>query len=188
MLETLRLMDGQFNAHGVELGQRYLRSGAVIDDGSPWPIPARDPDLYYTPATHPGHYLPHVWLEHGRTRVSTLDICDYAAFTLIVGTAGKDWASAARRVAADLSLPLIVRSVGMRQEYDDVLGDWTLQREVSDRGCILVRPDRYIAWRAADLPDGAPDKLLRDVLLSITQGSTAIRVPVKSRESEPARA
>ena len=37
----------------------------------------------------------------------------------------------------------------MRQEYDDVLGEWTRRREVDDHGCVLVRPDRYIAWRSA---------------------------------------
>ena len=43
----------EFNALGVELGQRY-RSGAVVDDGTVEAAPSRDPELHYTPTTRPG--------------------------------------------------------------------------------------------------------------------------------------
>jgi 2,4-dichlorophenol 6-monooxygenase len=39
------------------------------------------------------------------------------------------------------------------QDHNDVLGEWTRLREVSDRGCVLVRPDRFVAWRQDDLVD-----------------------------------
>ena len=29
-----------------------------------------------------------------------------------------------------------------------LLGDWARAREVSDSGCVLVRPDHHVAWRA----------------------------------------
>ncbi|MFD5329833.1 FAD-dependent monooxygenase, partial [Streptomyces sp. NPDC127092] len=60
---AVQLQNYQFNAHGVELGQRY-RSAAVVDDGTPFPDPVGDPELYYQPTTHPGARLPHAWLEH----------------------------------------------------------------------------------------------------------------------------
>jgi 2,4-dichlorophenol 6-monooxygenase len=170
MHSALELMNWQFNALGVELGQQYA-SSAVVNDGGPPPAQTLDPELYYTPSTYPGRYLPHVWLEHQKTNISTLDLCSYGAFTLIVGVAGADWSKAARKVATELDLPLQIRVVGMRQEYDDVWGDWTKARQVSDRGCILVRPDRYVAWRSADLPADGPEAAIRSVLTSITWAS-----------------
>ena len=59
---AIELKNYEFNAHGVELGQRY-RSGAVVADGTPEPAYDRDPELYYHPTTWPGARLPHVWLE-----------------------------------------------------------------------------------------------------------------------------
>ena len=45
--KALELKDYEFNAHGVELGQRYA-SAAVVSDGTPEPAYTRDPELYYT--------------------------------------------------------------------------------------------------------------------------------------------
>lgn len=147
----IEIMNGQFNAHGVELGQRY-RTGAVIDDDTPFPDYERDPELYYHPTTHPGAYLPHVWVEHEGRRLSTLDIAGYGRFTLITGIGGKAWEAAAAAVSAELGIEIRAAAVGLRQAYDDVLGEWTALREIGDRGCILVRPDRFVAWRCAELP------------------------------------
>ena len=44
VLHALDLMDGQFNAHGVEMGQRYT-SSAVVPDGRS-SAPTRDPELH----------------------------------------------------------------------------------------------------------------------------------------------
>ena len=84
---AMDLLNGQFNAHGVEMGQRY-ESAAVVNDGTPYPTDDRDPDLYYVPTTHPGAHVPHVWLERDTAPVSTLDLCAYDRFTLITGIDG----------------------------------------------------------------------------------------------------
>ncbi len=34
-----------------------------------------------------------------------------------------------------------------------MLGTWTRAREIADGGCVLVRPDRFVAWRSHDLVD-----------------------------------
>ncbi|MBV8521698.1 MAG: 2,4-dichlorophenol 6-monooxygenase, partial [Acetobacteraceae bacterium] len=47
----------EFNAHGVEMNQRYV-SSAVVSDGTPAPPWTRDPELYYHPTTWPGAHLP----------------------------------------------------------------------------------------------------------------------------------
>jgi 2,4-dichlorophenol 6-monooxygenase len=129
--------------------------------------PTRDPELYYTPSTRPGGRLPHAWLQVGTDRVSTLDICSYEDLTLIVGINGEPWVRAAENTAADLGVRLTTRQVGYRQFYDDVCGDWWRISDIEDTGCLLVRPDRHIAWRAAQLPDDPAAELgrvLRQVL------------------------
>jgi 2,4-dichlorophenol 6-monooxygenase len=142
----------------VELGQRYT-SRAVIDDGTPFPAPTRDPVLYYHPTTHPGAYLPHAWVEHNRRKVSTLDLAGHGRFCLIVGIGGEPWAKAAATISTALGIDLPVYAVGYRCEYDDVLGDWAALREIDDRGALLVRPDRHIAWRAHSRPEDPEDAL-----------------------------
>src|SRR5256886_1880509 len=149
---AVELQNYQFNTHGVELGQSYS-SDAVVPDGSDAPAPARDQELYYTPSTRPGGRLPHVWLQAGTDTVSTLDICSAEELTLIVGVGGEPWIRAAEKTAADLGARLSTRSVGYRQLYDDVCGDWGRISGVDDGGCLLGRPDRHIAWRSARLPD-----------------------------------
>lgn len=147
LLKSLDVQEGQFNAIVVELGQRY-EVGAVVSDGTPFPPFTRDPDLYYHPTTHPGASLPHVWLERDRKKVSTIDLAGKGAFSVITGIGGEDWIAAAQQLSAELGIPVKGYSVGMRQEYDDVLGEWTRMREIEDHGCLLVRPDRFIAWRS----------------------------------------
>jgi 2,4-dichlorophenol 6-monooxygenase len=163
VLAGVELMDYQFNALGVELGQRYR--GKAIASSEPFPEFKRDPDLYFQPSTVPGSHLPHVWLQHRGEQISTLDLADYGGFTLIIGIGGKAWADAAKALAAELGVPIKSACVGLRQEFDDPLGEWTRMREVSDRGCLLVRPDRFIAWRSAALPDDPVDEL-RGAMLS----------------------
>jgi 2,4-dichlorophenol 6-monooxygenase len=159
---AIDLQNYQFNSHGVELNQRYT-SRAVIDDGTPFPEPVRDPELYYQPTTHPGGYLPHAWVWHGPRQVSTLDLAGQGRFSLLVGIGGAPWSEAAAKIAAELNITLSVYALGHRCEYDDILGDWTRLREIGDRGALLIRPDRHVAWRSADLPE-SPQDSLRDAL------------------------
>lgn len=162
---AVELQNYQFNAHGVELGQHY-RSAAVVEDGTPEPQPIRDPDLYYEPSTRPGGRLPHAWLQVGAQQVSTLDVCESQGLTLVVGIAGSGWQLAAEKLAGELGVALTVAQVGYRCAFDDVYGDWERVRDISDAGCLLVRPDRHIAWRCPTTPDD-PVLHLRGVVLQI---------------------
>ena len=47
----------EFNAHGVDLNQRY-ESAAIVPDGTPDPGFARDPELHHQPSTRPGARAP----------------------------------------------------------------------------------------------------------------------------------
>jgi 2,4-dichlorophenol 6-monooxygenase len=159
---AIDLQNYQFNCHGVELNQRYT-SRAVVDDGTPFPEPVKDPELYHQPTTHPGGYLPHAWVWHGARQVSTLDLAGHGRFSLLVGVGGTPWSEAAGKIAAELNITLPVYAVGHRCEYDDLLGDWTRLREIGDRGALLIRPDRHVAWRSTDLPE-SPQDSLRDAM------------------------
>jgi 2,4-dichlorophenol 6-monooxygenase len=164
LLAGVDLMNYQFNAHGVELGQRYR--GGAIASVEPFPAYQRDPELYFQPDTVPGSHIPHVWLQHDGAAISTLDVCDYSGFTLIVGVGGGSWIEAAATIASELGVPLRAARIGLRQDFDDIDGEWIKIREVSDRGCLLARPDRFIAWRCHDLP-GNPTAALREAMLSV---------------------
>ena len=177
LVAGLELMNGRFNAHGVEMGQRY-ESGAIVDDGTPFPPHERDRDLYYQPTTHPGAPLPHVWLQRGTEDVSTLDLCGYGRFTLITGIAGERWESAASIVGDRLGAPIESVRVGLGQVHNDVLGKWTRMREVADDGCLLVRPDRIIAWRchgSADDPERKLGEVMERILGRRSQGAPGTR-------------
>lgn len=165
LLAALEVMNAQFNAHGVELGQQY-RSRAVVDDGTPPPEPARDPVLHHAPSTHPGSPIPHAWLAIGDEDVSTLDVCAYDRFTLVTGAGGQPWLDAAAKVSAELGIEVAAVQVSLGLAVNDVYGDWTRRREIGDKGCVLVRPDRIVAWRSPDLLDD-PKAALRAVMSAI---------------------
>jgi 2,4-dichlorophenol 6-monooxygenase len=164
LLAGVDLMNYQFNAHGVELGQRY-RSGAIASS-EPFPEYRRDPELYFQPDAVAGSHIPHVWLQQNGAAISTLDVCEYSGFTLIVGVGGASWAEAAATITSELGVPIKAVRIGLRQDFDDVDGEWIKIREVSDHGCLLVRPDRFIAWRSHDLPSD-PTTALRRAMLSV---------------------
>ncbi|MEU0469820.1 FAD-dependent monooxygenase [Amycolatopsis sp. NPDC006131] len=155
--EAIELKNYEFNAHGVELNQRYA-SGAVIPDDAPPEVWERDPELFHQPSTRPGAKLPHAWLvdEHGE-RLSTLDLVGRGEFTVVTGLAGGGWVSAAE----ELSLRAVrIGDAGARDAY----GDWRRVSDLDEAGCLLVRPDGYVAWRSvSDVPSGHVG-VLRDVL------------------------
>jgi 2,4-dichlorophenol 6-monooxygenase len=162
---ALELKDYEFNAHGVELGQRYA-SGAVVPDSTPEPAYDRDPELYYHPTTWPGARLPHVWLGRAGRRVSTHDLAGKGRFCLLTGIAGQAWADAAEKVATDLGIELAAHVIGPGREHIDLYEDWARAREVGEDGCVLVRPDMHVAWRAAGAVDD-PAAELSQVLTAV---------------------
>jgi 2,4-dichlorophenol 6-monooxygenase len=153
---AVELTEYQFNAHGVELGYCY-GGPAIVADPAPAPPPARDPQLYYAPTTRPGARVPHARLERDGSALSTLDLVDGLGFALITGPGGEEWASAAAESAERTGVPITVHVVGHRGPgaCADPYGEWAARREVDSSGCVLVRPDRHVAWRAARLEPAA---------------------------------
>jgi 2,4-dichlorophenol 6-monooxygenase len=157
---ALELKNYEFNAHGVELGQRYA-SAAVVPDGTPEPEYTRDPELYHHPTTWPGARLPHVWLGRDGHRVSTHDLAGKGRFCLLTGITGEAWADAAAKVAVDMGVELVAHVIGPGREYIDLYEDWARAREVGEDGCVLVRPDAHVAWRCAAMTDDPAAELRR---------------------------
>jgi 2,4-dichlorophenol 6-monooxygenase len=161
---AIELKHFEFNAHGVELNQRYA-STAVLADGGPETF-ARDAELFHQPTTRPGAKLPHVWLvDAAGRRISSLDLVGGGAFTVVTGPSGTAWVDACR--SADFGVPVRVVVVG-DENARDAYGDWrrATAPDVAEDGCLLVRPDGYVAWRSQGPPVDDVDaaKQLRGVL------------------------
>ncbi|UVC09408.1 FAD-dependent monooxygenase [Rhizobium sp. TH2] len=156
----------EFDAHGVEMNQRY-KSGAVVTDGQPEPAFEKDAELHYQPTTWPGARLPHAWLfGHGSEKVSTLDLTGHGAFTILTGIGGDGWVQAAKVLGKEFGMTITVHKIGPRQQWQDLVGDWANIREIRDSGALLVRPDHHVAWRAEGMV-ADPETELRRVLNAI---------------------
>lgn len=165
----------EFDAHGIEMNQRY-NSSATLAEGKA-PGFDRDQDLHYQPTTYPGARLPHVWIEddHGR-KLSTLDISGRGRFTLLVGVSGEEaWRAATNEIARQGGLSIDVHVIGPRRALRDPGGDWARIREVDDTGAILVRPDHHVAWRAMTIPKDAQAALEGTLNQILSRGSVADR-------------
>jgi 2,4-dichlorophenol 6-monooxygenase len=164
----------EWQAHDLELGFYYDR-GAIVADGT-FP-PERDPmGGKYTPTTRPGHRLPHAWIEHKGERKSTLDLVNMGAFLLITGSDDAMWAAAARQLASEQDLRLEVVSIGDAGDCIDIDRRWTMLREVSSQGAVLVRPDNHIAWRSRGAKANAVE-VLRDAFGKILMQDHSARQP-----------
>ncbi|MFD7241659.1 FAD-dependent oxidoreductase [Streptomyces massasporeus] len=154
----------EFNAHGVDLNQRYDAgdSGAIVPDGTPDPGFVRDPELHHQPSSRPGARLPHAWITSGTRTLSTLDTIGGGRFTLLTGIGGEAWVRAAQ--AQEVEIATVV--IGPGQRYEDPYGDWARLREIPDAGALLVRPDGFVAFRHASAGPDA-EELLADALRRI---------------------
>ena len=154
VLRAMRAQSMEFNELNVEYGYCY-QSAAVVPDGSAAPAPA-DEIRVYQPSTRPGAPLPHAWIddEDGNRR-PVKDLVAPGRFLLIAGEDGQAWCEAARQLAAEAGVPLDAVRIGhLDGDYHDPRCTWQRHRQIASDGAILVRPDRFIAWR---YPAGASD-------------------------------
>ena len=148
------------------MNQRY-RSDAIVTDGQPEPAPNADMELHYQPTTWPGARLPHAWVFDSQGRkLSTLDLCGRGHFTLLTGIGGDLWVAAAQALSERYGLPIRTHVIGPRQAIEDHAGEWSAMRGIADTGCLLVRPDHHVAWRAPAMT-ATPDTDLGHALATI---------------------
>lgn len=172
--KAIRRTEYEFHAIGVESNQRYCqdtRSAIFIepeDEDKP-PVFTKDSYLYYHPTTYPGCRLPHAWLGTAQPSklISTLDLCGKGGFTLLTGIGGEGWKEAAVEVSKKIGFDLRVYAIGPGCDYQDVYFAWSAAMEIDESGCVLVRPDLFVGWRANSWIDGKGTERLQRVMWKI---------------------
>jgi putative polyketide hydroxylase len=121
-------------------GYRYAAAGAVVrepdDDGAL----IEDP---LVPTGRPGSRAPYVRLAGGRTSTTALF---GKGFVLL--TDDESWERAAEAVSRRLGVGLTVHRIGGPDGLADTDGQWHKKYGVGIGGAVLVRPDRFVAWRS----------------------------------------
>lgn len=148
-----------------------LAFGYRIPDGAVITEPPERGDLFEDPARptgRPGSHAPYVPLTlPGNTPASTTALFG-GGFVLLTGAGGAAlWSRRATDAAAALGVPLAVHSVGAPGGPADREGAFGAAYGIGGQGAVLVRPDRFVAWRSpGPRPDpGAEiDRALRRVL------------------------
>ncbi len=162
-LRSMREQSMEFSELSVEYGFRYS-SAAIIPDGSPEPDQLDDVRIYQ-PSTRPGSPLPHAWIDdESGCRRPIKDLVAAGRFLLIAGEDGAEWCEAARELAGETGIPLDAVRIGhLDGDLFDPRCTWLRHREITASGAILVRPDRFIAWRKLTA-SGNPRGELTDAL------------------------
>jgi 2-polyprenyl-6-methoxyphenol hydroxylase-like FAD-dependent oxidoreductase len=145
------------------VGYQY-RSAAVVSD-QPAPDDADAVSLVDELDGQSGSRVPHAWVQHGGKRVSTLDLVGHD-FTLLTGDGGAPWTEAAASASAVLGIPITVHLIGPAGDARDPEGAWLRAAGLESSGALLVRPDDFVGWRAATLPQ-SPENDLRRALCQI---------------------
>jgi 2,4-dichlorophenol 6-monooxygenase len=163
VLRAMRAQSMEFSELNVEFGYAYT-SAAVVPDGSPAPDPVDDIRVY-EPSTRPGSPLPHAWIddEDGNRR-ALRDLVAPGRFLLIASEDGEAWCEAARQLAVDGNVPLDAIRIGhLDGDLFDPRCSWLRHRDLGADGAVLVRPDRFVAWRSLSGTDN-PRRTLEDAL------------------------
>ena len=128
----------------IELGYVY-RSAALAtespDDGVAHLHPRES-------RGRPGTRAPHLWLARAGRRISTLDLYG-ARFVLLAAPEAAQWCRCAAPAAAGAGIELDVHRPGA-EGLEDPGGALAPMHGIGADGCLLVRPDGFVAWRAVD--------------------------------------
>lgn len=167
-LETKRQ---EFESLGLAHNHWYTSNAVYLDDEAhPRPMLEGDPIVEVQVSTFPGSRLPHVWLDISERgdMTSTLDLAGKGRFCLLTGVEGGAWRDAAQKIQKDHGIPLVTYGIGPGLDYIDVYRDWHGKRGVEEDGCVLVRPDRFVAWRSVKTAHDCEKKLMQvfDQILS----------------------
>jgi hypothetical protein len=148
------------NDLNMEIGYGY-RSPAIISE------PGNEAPLHGDPHRSkgmPGTRAPHVTLERAGARISTFDLFT-KNFCVLAAPAGGAWCEAACIAAAELGLPLDAHHLD-HGELRDPQRRFVEAYGLLPSGGVLVRPDGFVGWRAADAA-GASAAAMGEVLASL---------------------
>ncbi|TGJ82853.1 hypothetical protein E0Z10_g5917 [Xylaria hypoxylon] len=147
---------------GLSMNQWYDSSAVYLDDEKDVrPALNGDPIVDILISTYPGNRLPHAWVDIPKRQklISTHDLAGRGAFSLFIGHRGYAWREAAANIAKATGIPINTYAIGLGLDYIDVYRDWYKSREVEEDGCVLVRPDRFVAWRSKTIVSDCEGKL-----------------------------
>jgi hypothetical protein len=135
---------------GAVFNQRYDSEAVYAADEDTGFVPLENAVEDYIPQTRPGCRLPHSWLNtcSPQIRLSTQDLAGKGKFTIFTGVAGGPlWKPAAEATSTEIGLAIDCFAIGIGGDFVDQYMDWSDMSGVGENGCLLIRPDRYVAWR-----------------------------------------
>lgn len=141
----------------IELGYVYRSRGIVTeepDDGAAHTSPRES-------RARPGTRAPHFWLERRGQRLSSLDLYGHR-FVLLAGPKADEWCRCARSASFEERIELDIARPGA-DDLEDPDGSMSAIHMIEPDGCVLVRPDGFVAWRARN-PEAASVERFRSVL------------------------
>lgn len=155
------LRDGRVHTevsdYSFELGQRYNESQAVEYGMSQGGDITEDP---LNPVATAGSRAPHFWLDNS-SETSIHDIVSNTDYTLLVPKSHHQsyWMDVGDELKKEFPLKTVVVS---HPQFCSLY-------KITHSGCVLVRPDAYIAWKAAGVPlDRGPEiEACRDKLRGV---------------------
>ncbi|KEY66394.1 hypothetical protein S7711_05828 [Stachybotrys chartarum IBT 7711] len=169
--DSLGIMRSEVDSTGLAMNQFYTSTAVYLDDevgkGPEASVYAITEPVV---TTYPGSRLPHAFIDTP-TRLHEMSIhkaVGHGFFYLIIGEGGQAWRDAVDDIAKNTNIPIKSLGIGFGLEYHDVYRRWQTVRAVDDDGCVLVRPDRFIAWRSKKAVLDCQAKLLQilDKILS----------------------
>ncbi|GKZ17312.1 hypothetical protein AbraIFM66951_007550 [Aspergillus brasiliensis] len=160
---AMKRIEIEVQSWGAAYNQWYESTAVYLaDEEHSRPKLEGNPILQVQVTTYPGSRLPHAWLDiptRGK-KVSTHDLAGKGAFCLFTGIGGDGWKEAARQITKSTGIPINVYGIGFGLDYSDVHRDWHDNRGVEESGCVLVRPDRFVAWRSQKVVSDCHGKLM----------------------------
>lgn len=160
--EALEFKMREGRSLGLCGNQWYVSDAVYLDDEQgPRPALAGDSLIDLQVCTYPGSRLPHAQLDAPMRHkiISTHDLAGKGAFCIFTGYGGEAWQAAADKISQATGIPIRTYKIGLGLEWQDVHREWYARRGVEDSGCVLVRPDRFVAWRSAKVVDDYEGKL-----------------------------
>jgi 2-polyprenyl-6-methoxyphenol hydroxylase-like FAD-dependent oxidoreductase len=155
----------------LEIGYRYHSPAIASEAGT-------GASLHENPRESramPGTRAPHVPLDRGGTRISSLDLFG-KDFCALAAADGGIWCDAVRDAAADLGLPLDAHRIADGGSVTDPDGRFAESYGLSPSGAVIVRPDGFVAWRAKDA-SGAAKPAMKTLLSSLLCRNGQMRPP-----------
>jgi 2-polyprenyl-6-methoxyphenol hydroxylase-like FAD-dependent oxidoreductase len=141
------------NDFNIELGYLY-RSPAIASEKDDATVHADPRETF----GRPGSRAPHLWIEKGGKRVSTLDLFG-SGFALLAAQGGEAWSAAAREAAKDIGLALDAFTFG--QALSDPEDSFASAYGLAAGAAALIRPEGFVAWRSGSAGNNARQELKR---------------------------